>query len=158
MLIYHRTPFADEILSNGFLDGTSKLIPGVWFSELPLDDSEDGARGPTVLAVDIPELEILPYEQNNSIGCRVFCIPANVLNLKVKPTVHVDDRGCWSARDFELCRIACAGGKTKWHRQDEEWEVNVVAPDSSTYTERGTDLADCIHRLAVKMGVGLQAV
>lgn len=68
MLLYHSTipEAAVAILRGGFRDSTgyyltSQLWTGVWLSDKPLDPNE-GAKGDTLIVVEMPESEVLPYE------------------------------------------------------------------------------------------------
>ena len=64
MLFYTRTNAPDEILREGFRDhGTdpTSFSHGAWISDQPVDPYL-GARGKSVLEVDVPAPEIVRYE------------------------------------------------------------------------------------------------
>lgn len=96
MIVYHNTHHAPAILAEGFKDATgnyltSQLWTGVWVSDLPLDENA-GADGDTLLALDIPEEEIAPYEWvqeglDFTPRYREFLVPANVLNRYGPPGI-----------------------------------------------------------------------
>ncbi len=85
MLLYHRTHNADAILAEGFKDGagyymTDRLWSGVWLSDRPLDVNE-GPKCYTLLAVEIPEETILPYEWvDEGKPYREFLVPVELAN------------------------------------------------------------------------------
>jgi hypothetical protein len=113
MLFYHRTPHTEAILSQGFRDGTGYYMTsvkhtGVWLSNIPLDCNE-GAKGETVLAIEIPEEALLPYEwiededwvedetapeggrwvqSENWKPYREFLAPAELVNRYGLPRIH----------------------------------------------------------------------
>jgi hypothetical protein len=85
MLLYHTTYNADAILGKGFKHGTGcymtdRLWSGVWLSDRPLDANE-GAKGDTVLVVEMPEDEVVFYEWvEEGKPVREFLVPAEVVN------------------------------------------------------------------------------
>jgi len=87
MTLFHRTGDAETIQAEGFRDGSGKYMidgdteyEGVWFSDVPLD-AQDGAHGDTLLAIDVPEEEIIKYEwPEEGKGFREFLIPAALAN------------------------------------------------------------------------------
>ena len=95
MLLYHRTYQAEAILAKGSKDGTGyymtdRVWSGVWLSDRPLDANE-GAHGDTLLAVEMPEAEALPYEwQEEGKPYREFLVPADIVN-RYRPFKVVDD-------------------------------------------------------------------
>jgi len=96
MILYHRTYHAEQILTDGFKDGTSDYLTdltftGVWLSDIPLDNSE-GAKGDTLLQLEIPEETMITYEWiEDDKPYREFLIPADVLNGYGKPTIVDED-------------------------------------------------------------------
>src|SRR5262245_19846428 len=92
MYCYHRTYHADEILTGGFRDGTGLYLTsqersGVWLSDRPLDANE-GARGDTLLRLEIPDYVLTPYEWvEDDKMYREFLIPADVVNRYGPPTL-----------------------------------------------------------------------
>jgi hypothetical protein len=99
MLCYHNTYKAPEILEQGFRDATGyyltkDLHTGVWLSDVPLDANE-GAGGDILLAIEIPEEVLTPFEWVGGMGYREFLIPAEVVNRYGPPRVHGGDyAGC----------------------------------------------------------------
>lgn len=95
MKLFHRTPHAEKILAEGFRDAkstymTGQYFTGVWFSSIPLDANE-GAKGDTLLMVNIPAKVIKPFEWvEEGKPYREFLIPADLVN-KYGPPVTVDD-------------------------------------------------------------------
>jgi hypothetical protein len=85
MLVYHRTAAAEVILRDGFRDSRASPLAivlqqsGVWVADHPLDENED-ARGDTLLAVEIPDHELVDHELVQNVGYREFLVPAAVLN------------------------------------------------------------------------------
>lgn len=82
--LFHRTDRAQEILTDGFRDTVEQrpggIARGVWFSDRPLDASDD-ILGIGLLAVDIPMEIAERYEwQDGGDRYREFCIPADVVN------------------------------------------------------------------------------
>lgn len=96
MVLYHCTAAADAIIRGGFRDSTGYTImgidiAGVFFSDYPLDINE-GAKGDTVLKLDVPEDEILDYEiVEEDKTYREFCIPADLVNRYGQPIVVQED-------------------------------------------------------------------
>ncbi len=90
MRIYHRTFAAASILQNGFQDatktyGTGLESTGVWVSDRPLDAGE-GARGDTLLTLDIPTALFFEYEWvEEGKPYREALIPAAQLNAHGPP-------------------------------------------------------------------------
>jgi hypothetical protein len=96
MIVYHRTPYAEAILRDGFRDATGTYLTsdthtGVWFSDVPLDENE-GADGDTVLALDIPDDMLAEYEWiEEEKAYREFLCPATLVNRFGPPKIHEDD-------------------------------------------------------------------
>jgi hypothetical protein len=87
--LYHRTDFADAILASGFKDGRDDFTDerGVWFSDRPLDSNE-GAKGNTLLAIEIPEDVLAPFEWlEDEKTYREWFVPAAVLKRFGPPVV-----------------------------------------------------------------------
>ena len=85
MKLFHRTPAAETILREGFRDAagyylTDRLHEGVWLSTVP-PDANDGAPGPDLLEVDIPEEDVASHgwvEAGHPY--REFLVPAAIVN------------------------------------------------------------------------------
>lgn len=96
MKLFHRTHKAKEILSRGFRDGkgtymTAHEWKGVWLSNIPLEASE-GARGNTLLSIDIPEGVVTPYEWvEEGKPYREFLIPAKIVNSFGHPSIEIEE-------------------------------------------------------------------
>jgi hypothetical protein len=97
MKLYHRTDHAKEILDNGFLDGTGSYLTdatfsGVWLSNVPLTVNE-GAKGNTLLMVDIPEEVIAADFEWIEEGkpYREFLVPASIVNQYGPPSIVPDE-------------------------------------------------------------------
>jgi hypothetical protein len=92
MTLYHRTrsAAAASIQRNGFRDSTDTYMThheytGVWLSDHVLDANE-GACGDVVLAIEIPEEQVTPYEWiETEKGYREFLVPAEILNTYGPP-------------------------------------------------------------------------
>lgn len=100
MRVFHRTPEPAAILEGGFKDGTGTYmmgveVTGVWVSDVPLDIN-CGAKGDTVLAVEIPEAVFVENEVvEEGKGYREAVVPVAVLNASGKPTIFDHDyAGC----------------------------------------------------------------
>ncbi|MCH7978592.1 MAG: hypothetical protein IH935_06400 [Acidobacteria bacterium] len=92
MKCYHRTKYADAILEEGFRDRegnymTSMILEGVFLSDRPLDENE-GAFGPVVLELDVPESKLLSHELiEDGKPYREFCVPAKLVNQHGPPRI-----------------------------------------------------------------------
>ena len=94
MRLFHRTRYdaALAILTKGFKDQegyytTQGLHRGVWFADRPLDINE-GAEGGVVLAVEVPEERMMPFEWiEEGKPYREFLAPAAVVNRFGLPTI-----------------------------------------------------------------------
>jgi hypothetical protein len=92
--LYHRTTrqAVRRILAEGFRDGqgrymTAAVHRGVWVADQILDENE-GARGDTVLVIEIPEAVAGPYEWiEGGKPYREFLIPAARVNRHGPPQV-----------------------------------------------------------------------
>jgi hypothetical protein len=96
MKVYHGTAYAKQILGGGFKDaegtwGTGRSWRGVWLSAEPASGKE-GAAGPVVLALEIPEGVLAEYEWVQDVGYREFLVPAKVVNRFGPPEVVEDQR------------------------------------------------------------------
>jgi hypothetical protein len=95
--IYHRTFHVAAILTRGFRDHagtymTRSIHKGVWFSAPSPLDLNEGADGDVVLALDIPEDQLLRYEWiEEGKGYREFLIPAKLANQYGPPEVCEED-------------------------------------------------------------------
>lgn len=101
MKCFHRTPFPESILQNGFRDGegtymTRTLHRGVWLSDRPLSFFE-GAKGDDLLSVEIPDEVLAEYEWiEEGKPYREFLVPAEIVNRRGPPElVDEDDDGDW---------------------------------------------------------------
>ena len=89
MILYHRTSaaIAERILSEGFRDATGTYLTlnehtGVWLSNVPLDVNE-GAKGDTLLQVELPEKMIAKFEWiEDGKPYREWLVPALLINKK----------------------------------------------------------------------------
>jgi hypothetical protein len=94
---YHRTSAdsAKAIMAGGFRDHegtyfTGVLHRGVWLSDRPLDCNE-GAKGPVLLSVEIPEELLTEYEWvTDGWTYREFLCPAELVN-RHRPFTLVDE-------------------------------------------------------------------
>jgi hypothetical protein len=129
VLFFHRTRFAQEILRNGFVDGTDRYLTvqdwsGVWLSDCPLEASE-GAIGTVVLVVEAPESLMAGYEwRQPEQQYREYCAPAEVVNrypirkatkeeiegaerqLDLRRLTILRETGALSEEEFELLTAA----------------------------------------------------
>src|SRR5260370_38352486 len=95
MRLYHRTTrgAAAALLRDGFRGGRGSYLTaqdhvGVWVSDQPLDENE-GAHGRALLALEIPEAIVAPYEWvEGGRGFREFLVPAQVVNGYGAPTLR----------------------------------------------------------------------
>ena len=91
MIVYHRTDQSEHIIGEGFRDGSGRYmfdirLTGVFVSDVPLDGNE-GAKGSDLLAVDIDEGLLGPFElvdEESVANYREWCVPAEVLNTHGK--------------------------------------------------------------------------
>jgi hypothetical protein len=94
--LFHRTSPASvaAILSEGFREGRSKVRPGVWLSDVPLD-ANDGVPGDALLALDVPDdglAEFGDYElAYHDYDCRVFLVPPESLNRMTYTLSVIDE-------------------------------------------------------------------
>lgn len=89
MRLYHRTSneSAIAVMRAGFRDGSASYgvvsgaqFRGVWLSNVPLDENE-GARGDTLLALELPLRLIRDYEWiEEGKPYREFLVPAALVN------------------------------------------------------------------------------
>ena len=100
MKVYHRTPEAEAILNDGFLDTTGTYMTvneytGVFVSDTPLDVN-NGAAGMTTLVIKVPEDILKQHEWiQEGLGYREFLIPASILNRYGSPEIDEHDyQGC----------------------------------------------------------------
>lgn len=122
MKLYHRSPQAEAILREGFRPRLGQLgLNGVWFSDVPLDINE-GAKGPTVLAVEIPEKDVEAFEVRESgKPYREWCVPAEVANRPAVVIVDDDMAGDWTAHEWHvaLARMRASGSEAARSKADE---------------------------------------
>ncbi len=86
---YHRTPWAEVIIRDGFRDHEGfymlgdMMLRGVFLSDVPLDANE-GARGDELLEVSLPaECDISGYEIiEEGKPYREWCLPAELINRR----------------------------------------------------------------------------
>ena len=85
MKTYHRTPFGQRILKEGFKDGegtylTLNVYRGVWISNVPLDINE-GAEGDDLIEIKLPARIFREYEWiEEGKPYRESLLPASILN------------------------------------------------------------------------------
>ena len=73
---------------------------GVWLSNEPLDGNE-GAKGDTVLAIEIPEDLLAEYEWvEEGKPYREFMVPAEIVNRYGPPRIHDHDWAGHSRKDI----------------------------------------------------------
>jgi hypothetical protein len=95
MILFHRTNVAAQIQAGGFRDSTAcymtdRLHTGIWFSNVPRDESE-GADGDTLLRMNVPEELIADFEWiEEGKGYREWLIPAAIVN-QFGPAVIVNE-------------------------------------------------------------------
>jgi hypothetical protein len=100
MILYHRTTAAnaEQILRDGFRDNvgtylTTREHSGVWLSDVPLDINE-GAKGDTLLKVELPEQVIADFEWiEEGKPYREWLIPAQRINEQAKASIVDEDEG-----------------------------------------------------------------
>ena len=126
--LYHRTPYPEEIMRYGFRERRGSMgLTGVWLSDYPLDINE-GAKGPTVLSVEIPEEELLGLEiQEDGKPYREWCIPAEVVNRYGPPAVH-DDDFAGSTEEAVLLRVKRLRASGVAHNVAEAAELEARLP------------------------------
>lgn len=98
MKVYHRTTdtSAAAILQSGFIDhedsfGTTRQHRGVWVSDQPLDSNE-GATGDTLLAIEIGESLIAPFEWiEEGKPYREWLVPAALVNTHGTVTRELEE-------------------------------------------------------------------
>jgi hypothetical protein len=93
---FHRTAHAVAILRDGFRDTTATYLTarewtGVCLSDMPLDSNE-GAEGDDLLAVEIPEDVFADHEwMEEGMGYREALIPAELVNRYPVEVVGEDE-------------------------------------------------------------------
>ncbi|TAL24831.1 MAG: hypothetical protein EPN99_02400 [Frankiales bacterium] len=91
--VYHRTAAADAIARDGFRDGgggylTATTWTGVWVSDVPFDENE-GATGPHVFEIFLPEAAIAEYEWVEEMkGAREWLVPRCVAQRLPAPVAR----------------------------------------------------------------------
>jgi hypothetical protein len=86
MIFFHTTDAADAILRDGFRDATRYIggieLTGVWLSEYPGLDSNEGAKGDERLQVEFPdEVDLSDFELiEEGKPYREWCVPAALIN------------------------------------------------------------------------------
>lgn len=111
MRLYHSTTpeAAEKIVADGFRDstgtyGTSKKWTGVFLSDVPVDEN-DGARGDTLLFVDLAlseeDFDYFDFGPDAEKPYGEFCIPAKLVNenasIRLATAEEADERG-WELR------------------------------------------------------------
>jgi len=113
MRIYHRSPYARAICTQGFCD--SEDVPlwrqGIWAATSPVTEGPwgKGAKGNGLLMLDIPMTLFEVYERPEDLdGARVALIPATRLNQH-RPFFCLDEwpqEGPESEMSgMEICRV-----------------------------------------------------
>jgi hypothetical protein len=116
--VYHRTFHATEIMRDGFKDGigsylTDRMWEGVWFSDEPLDFNE-GAKGDTLLRLDIPSKLFEKYEWvEENKGYREALIPSVEINKYARSIKVVNDLKFHFENGRWLCNICNDVGSVK---------------------------------------------
>ena len=107
MKLYHWTINRTKLKAKGFIsrkDRHSEGTLGIWFTDQLVGSPEDMKPEMRIVTVDIPEDDIIQYEEiNQGSGYRAFVIPADVANqyeLKY-PTLYID-RGVYELIPFKL--------------------------------------------------------
>ena len=96
--LHHWTLNIKKIKESGFRDRHSRHkdeMEGVWFTDQLMGGPDSIRPGMRLVTVDIPGIEVEPYEEvNQGSGYRAFSIPADIVNKFVLsfPTVY-SDRG-----------------------------------------------------------------
>jgi hypothetical protein len=102
MRYFHTTTAdaAESILATGFRDGSGSYgfatveLCGVFLADLPVDVNE-GAKGDTVLAVDLPDdLDLSGFEiieETPHVVWREWCVPARLLNDRATVRLLTED-------------------------------------------------------------------
>ena len=95
MRLYHPTRHASEILRDGFGETTGAYLTasdhsGVWLFDQPVDKLMGGGDDAVILALEIPEPVVLPFETPAGQAYRQFLMPAGLLNLYGPPSVIED--------------------------------------------------------------------
>lgn len=100
MKCFHRTPYGELILDEGFRDGegtymTGVMHNGVWLSDRPLDFGQ-GAKGDDLLLLEIPDDVLAPCEWvEDGKPYREFLIPAEIVNRYGPPKPVDEDDYDW---------------------------------------------------------------
>ena len=100
MRCFHRTPYSESILENGFRDGegtymTRIMHKGVWLSDRPLSFFE-GAKGVGLLSLEIPDDVLAEYEWvEDEKPYREFLIPSEIVNSYGPPEPVDEDDYDW---------------------------------------------------------------
>ena len=100
MQVFHRTPYGQSILKDGFRDGegtymTGIIHRGVWVSDRPLDFGQ-GAKGDDLLTLDIPDDVLAEYEWiEDGNTYREFLVPADIVNSYGPPQPCDEDDYDW---------------------------------------------------------------
>ena len=100
MRCFHRTPYPESILENGFRDGegtymTGIMHKGVWIADRPLDFGQ-GAKGQWLFRIDIPSAVLEPYEWiEDGKPYREFLLPADIVNSYGPPSLCDEDDYDW---------------------------------------------------------------
>jgi hypothetical protein len=88
MILYHRTDASNDILTQGFRDssgdyGIGAVTSGVWLSDVPLDSNE-GAKGEALLAVEFPDdVDLCDFEWiEDGKPYREWQVPASLINSR----------------------------------------------------------------------------
>ena len=100
MKCFHRIPYAESILENGFRDGEGTYLTdithnGVWLSDRPLSIFE-GAKGDGLVSLEIPDDVLAEYEWGeDGKPYREFLIPAVTVNSYEPPELVDEDDDDW---------------------------------------------------------------
>jgi hypothetical protein len=100
MKCFHKTPFPESILKNGFRDGegtymTGFMHKGVWLSDRPLKFGQ-GAKGDDLFLLEIPDNVLAEFEWvEEGKPYREFLIPAEIVNSHGPPKLVDEEDYVW---------------------------------------------------------------
>jgi hypothetical protein len=95
MRLYHPTRHSESIMRDGFGEWTGTYLTesdnsGVWVFDRPVDRRTGGGDEAVLLALEIPEAVVLPFETSSHFPYRQFLMPAALLNLYGPPEESED--------------------------------------------------------------------
>lgn len=115
-MLYHRTDAAENILTHGFTTvpnhyGVGDEHEGVFLGDVPLDGNE-GAKGRQLLAVEVVESVVAPFEWIDESGeatYREWCVPAEIVNAHAEVRLMTEEETDEAERVGSLLRQRRAG-------------------------------------------------